>query len=102
MLGTVPSPDTLKLPSLWSPWQRPSSPSEVHIKLLQWSWLDWSAISIIILEGTSQLLYRVKAVIFVFQNRVFDDDDDHKDDGKVDGNDGDHNIFISSLGQRKI
>jgi len=32
VLGTVPSPDTLKLPSLWSPWQRPSSPSEPWTK----------------------------------------------------------------------
>jgi len=32
VLGTVPSPETLKLPSLWSPWQRPSSPSEPWTK----------------------------------------------------------------------
>ena len=40
---------------------------------------------------------------FLFRNGAFDDgDDDKKIDGNDDVNHDDHDIFISSLGQRKI
>ena len=60
VLGTVPSPETLKLPSLWSPWQRPSSPSEVCTKLSEKSSLSVTA---------------TNPSLSVSQNGTFDDRD---------------------------
>ena len=60
VLGTVPSPETLKLPSLWSPWQRPSSPSEVCTKLSEKSSISVTA---------------TNPSLSVSQNGTFDDRD---------------------------